>query len=61
MERVLKDLPALFCPSVSEDSFPGVLLDNSLKSWNLAFLKFRVLTTLLAFPISLRSVNSTNA
>jgi len=39
----------------------GVLLTNSLKSWKLVFLKFRVLITLLAFPIFLRSVNSTNA
>ncbi|KAK4830334.1 LOW QUALITY PROTEIN: hypothetical protein QYF61_010098 [Mycteria americana] len=39
----------------------GVLLTNSLKSWNFAFLKFRVLTVLLACPLSLRTVNSTNA
>ncbi|KAK4833105.1 LOW QUALITY PROTEIN: hypothetical protein QYF61_027771 [Mycteria americana] len=38
-----------------------VLLTNSLKSWKFAFLKFRVLTILLACPISLRTVNSTNA
>ncbi|KAK4828014.1 hypothetical protein QYF61_022791, partial [Mycteria americana] len=39
----------------------GILLTNSLKSWKFAFLKFRVLTILLACPISLRTVNSTNA
>jgi len=61
VESILKDLPALFCPPVPEDCFQGVLLTDSLKSWNLAFLKFRVLTTVLTFPISLRSVNSTSA
>ena len=35
----------------------GVLLTNSLKSWKLAFLKFSVLTVLLAFPIPLRTAN----
>ncbi|KAK4827421.1 hypothetical protein QYF61_017859 [Mycteria americana] len=30
----------------------GILLTNSLKSWKFAFLKFRVLTILLACPIS---------
>ncbi|KAK4813629.1 hypothetical protein QYF61_014389, partial [Mycteria americana] len=39
----------------------GILLNNSLKSWKFAFLKFGVLTILLACPISLRTVNSTNA
>ncbi|KAK4817048.1 hypothetical protein QYF61_026356 [Mycteria americana] len=39
----------------------GVLLTNSLKSWKFAFLKFRVLTIILTCPISLRTVNSTNA
>ena len=37
----------------------GVLLTNSLKIWKFAFLKFRVLTIFLTFPISLRTVNST--
>ena len=38
----------------------GFLLVNSLKSWNYAFLKFRVLTLLFAWPLSLRSVNTTS-
>ncbi|KAK4806147.1 hypothetical protein QYF61_001073 [Mycteria americana] len=38
----------------------GFLLTNSLNSWEFAFLKFGVLTILLACPISLRTVNSTN-
>ncbi|KAK4820667.1 hypothetical protein QYF61_003075 [Mycteria americana] len=59
MESILKDLPALFCSSVPEDHFPGGPT-NSLKSWKFAFLKFRVLT-ILTCPISLRTVNSTNA
>ncbi|KAK4828977.1 hypothetical protein QYF61_001633 [Mycteria americana] len=33
----------------------GVLLTNSLNSWKFAFLKFRVLTIVLACPISLRT------
>ncbi|KAK4828716.1 hypothetical protein QYF61_000554 [Mycteria americana] len=39
----------------------GVLLTNSLNSWSCAFLKFRVLTSLFACPISLRTANSTSA
>ncbi|KAK4815575.1 LOW QUALITY PROTEIN: hypothetical protein QYF61_004092 [Mycteria americana] len=39
----------------------GVLLTNSLKSWKFAFLKFKVLTIFLTCPISLRTVNATNA
>ncbi|KAK4831119.1 LOW QUALITY PROTEIN: hypothetical protein QYF61_015422 [Mycteria americana] len=38
-----------------------VLLTNYLKSWKFAFLKFRVLTILLACPILFRIVNSTRA
>ncbi|KAK4817028.1 hypothetical protein QYF61_026034 [Mycteria americana] len=37
----------------------GALLTNSLKSKKFAFLKFRVLTLLFAYPICLRTVNST--
>ena len=33
----------------------------SLKSWNFALLKFRVLTMLFVIPISLRSISSTSA
>lgn len=44
MERVLKELPALFCNLDPEGTFPGVLLTDSLNSWNFAFLKFRALT-----------------
>ncbi|KAK4815922.1 LOW QUALITY PROTEIN: hypothetical protein QYF61_010179 [Mycteria americana] len=39
----------------------GVLPTSSLKSGKFAFLKFRVLTIFLTCPISLRTVNSTNA
>ncbi|KAK4815390.1 hypothetical protein QYF61_001378, partial [Mycteria americana] len=42
------------------ERFPGVLLTNSFKSWNFAFLKFKVLTLLLTWPISLRTVHSTS-
>ena len=38
-----------------------VLLMNSLKSWNLAFLKLSFLILLFACPVSLKSVNSTHA
>ena len=38
----------------------GVLLTNSFKSCNFAFLKFRDLTSLFAWPISLGSANSTS-
>ncbi|KAK4817094.1 hypothetical protein QYF61_027925 [Mycteria americana] len=37
----------------------GVLLTNSFNSWKFAFLKFRVLTLLFAFPLPLRTANST--
>ncbi|KAK4830125.1 hypothetical protein QYF61_008552 [Mycteria americana] len=53
MERILKDLPALFCSLVPVGNFPGVLLANSLKSWKFAFPKFRPrLPPILTSPIS---------
>ena len=39
----------------------GFLLTNSLKSWKSAFRKFRVLILLFAWPLSLRTANSTSA
>ena len=41
--------------------FQGILLTKSLKSWNLAILKFSFLILLFAYLISLRSMNSTTA
>ena len=46
----------LFLRAVSQ----GIPLTNSLKSWNFAFLKFRVLTWLFTWWISLRTVNSSS-
>ena len=60
MESVLKDLPALFFYLVPEGSFPWGPT-NPLKSWKSAFLKFRVLTLFFAWPLSLRTANSTSA
>lgn len=39
LEGILRDLPALICSLVPENGFPGVVLNNSLNSWKVAFLK----------------------
>ena len=38
----------------------GAILTNSLKSWNFAFPKFRILNLLFTWPFSLGTVNSTS-
>ena len=52
-ESLIKDLPSLPCTLVLEDSFPGVFLINSLKSWKLAFLKSSFLALLFTCLMSL--------
>lgn len=47
-ESLLKDLPALPCSLVLENSFPGVLSTNSLTSWSLTFLKLSFLILCLS-------------
>ena len=39
----------------------GILLSNSLNSWKFAFLKFRVVSLLFGWLLSLRNANSTRA